>query len=98
MLLWCEAVHEAADGIPEGLGGSWFLGMSRAFSLAKARSIGFKSGLSGGMNIRLVPAASMASRTPSPYATQGFIHGDHIPLFAGWEREFAQHRQCMHRR
>jgi hypothetical protein len=98
MLLWCEAVHEAADGIPEGLDGSWLLGMSGAFSLAKTRSIGFKSGLLGGMNIGLVPAASMASRTPSPYATQGFIHDDHITLFARWERELAQHRQCMHRR
>jgi hypothetical protein len=62
-LFWCEAVHEAVDGIPEGLDGSWFLGAQQAFSLAKACSIGFKSGLSGGMNMRLAPAVSMAFLT-----------------------------------
>src|SRR6202020_1360294 len=41
------------------------LARSNAFSFAKAGSIGFRSGLYGGMDIRLAPAPSIASRTPA---------------------------------
>ena len=40
-----EGVEELADGVPEHLDGSAAALLSRALSLAKACSIGFRSGL-----------------------------------------------------
>jgi hypothetical protein len=42
---WCEVVDEAAEGVPQRVDDSDGRARNRAFSLAKANSIGFKSGL-----------------------------------------------------
>ena len=92
---WREALDEISKSAPYCINRSHRRARRKAFDLANADSIGIRFGLQGGMNTRLVPRASVASRMPV-VATQ-VVHDHQASRLDGRDRniDIGQERRAV---